>query len=454
MSTSEGGGDGFEFRQVLPIFVVVFIDLLGLTIIIPFLPLYAASFGATPFTIGALIAVYPVAQFIGAPVLGRLSDRHGRKPILIFSQIGTCAGFVILAFAGNVWVLFLSRLIDGLSGANISTAQAVITDHTTPQNRSRGLGLIGAAFGIGFIVGPIIAYASLIWSGNDYRVPALIAAGFSLASIFLTTFWLKESAKTERKDASPLRSFIPHGGVIAALRRPEIGVLLALLFLQQFAFGGLEQLIVLFTLSRLGLDASGNAILFVFVGIIIVAVQGKLIGTWTNRWGEQRLIVAGLALVGAGLFLVASTPAVAVPWYRGMGSEVASLQGHPIPIKLPTGSARGWIGLVWVFAALVPASVGGGLLQPSINSLLTRRIDQSETGGILGIGSSLVSAANALGPLAGGALFQFFGAPAPFWTWGFLTALCVIPARKVGKIGAAGKGSSIDRQRFGASERQ
>src|SRR5512137_1987035 len=154
-----------DFKKILPVFIIVLIDLLGLTIIIPLMPLYAASFGANAFMIGLLGAAYPVMQFIGAPFLGRLSDRFGRKPILVVSQLGTLIGFLVLGFAGSLWMLFLARIIDGISGANISTAQAVITDSTTEKTRTQGLGLLGAAFGLGFILGPVIAFVALAVSG-------------------------------------------------------------------------------------------------------------------------------------------------------------------------------------------------------------------------------------------------------------------------------------------------
>ena len=190
-----------DYKRVLPIFVIVLIDLMGLTIIIPLLPLYAASFGASPALIGALGATYPILQFAAAPVLGRLSDRYGRKPILVISQIGTFTGFILLGLAHALPLLFLSRAIDGISGGNIATAQAAITDSTNEKTRTQGLGLIGAAFGLGFIVGPVIAFIALAASGNNYAVPAFIAAFFSLVSILLTAFWFKETLPAERRSA-------------------------------------------------------------------------------------------------------------------------------------------------------------------------------------------------------------------------------------------------------------
>src|ERR1044071_6875918 len=182
MTVAERTTDKLDFKRVLPIVAIVLVDLIGLSIIIPILPYFAARFSATPIVIGVLQASYPMMQFIGAPILGRLSDRFGRKPILIVSQIGTLAGFVLLGFANTLWLLFLSRIIDGLSGANISTAQAAIADSTNEKTRTQGLGLVGAAFGVGFILGPIIAYLVLLASKGDYRTVALTAAFFSLIS--------------------------------------------------------------------------------------------------------------------------------------------------------------------------------------------------------------------------------------------------------------------------------
>ncbi|MBL8046792.1 MAG: MFS transporter, partial [Anaerolineales bacterium] len=259
-ATSE---EKLDFKKILPIFVIVLIDLLGLTIIIPLMPLYATSFGADALTIGLLGSAYPLMQFIGAPLLGRLSDRYGRKPVLVVSQIGTLIGFVVLGFANTLWALFLARIIDGLSGANISTAQAAITDSTTEKTRTQGLGLLGAAFGLGFIIGPIIAVIALAVSNNNYAVPAFVAAGFSLISILLTWFWLPETLPTERRGATlnrkPAFSF---GALFQALAHPQVGLLLILIFAQQIAFGGYEQLFSLFTLNRLGLNASGNGVIF------------------------------------------------------------------------------------------------------------------------------------------------------------------------------------------------
>ena len=423
-----------DFKRILPIFVIVLIDLLGLTVIIPLLPLYSASFNATPLIIGMVGATYPVFQFIGAPLLGSLSDRYGRKPVLMVSQVGTFIGFLVLGFAGTIWMLFLSRLIDGISGANISTAQAAISDSTTEKTRTQGLGLVGAAFGLGFVVGPVIAFVSLALSGNNYHVPAFVAAGFSLLSILLTWFWLPETLPAAQRslqvEKKPVFSF---GALFAALRSPAVGLLLVLIFAQQIAFGGFEQLLPLFTLTRLGLNASGNAVIFVFVGVIVVAVQGGLIGPWSRKFGDRRLIYAGLALLAAGLTLTALTPQIPPPGYSRaeLQAELAAsggLRTHENPaarslaIELPDDANNGWLGLGVILLAMVPASIGGGILHPSINSLITKRVEKGRVGGMLGISAALLSAANALAPLLGGAIFQLLGPSMPFFLGGLALA--------------------------------
>jgi MFS family permease len=426
-----------DFKQILPIFVIVLVDLLGLTIIIPLLPLYSTSFGASPAVIGALGATYPMFQFIGAPILGRLSDQYGRKPVLVVSQIGTFAGFILLGLANSLPLLFISRIIDGVSGANIATAQAAISDSTTEKTRTQGLGLIGVAFGLGFVIGPVIAFVALTLSDNNYRVPAFAAAVFSLSSILLTTFWFQESHPPEVREKErekPVRFNL--SAMWEALQHPAVGILLLLMFAQQIAFGGFEQLLALFTLARLGLNASGNAVIFVFVGVIVVTVQGGFIGPWSRRFGDRRLIYGGLALLAVGLVLFALTPRQPAPWYSRQelaaelnANDASRLQPGETPpvqdiaVELPSEASKSWVGLAWMLAVMVPLGIGGGILQPAINSLITKRVRSDEVGGMLGISSAFLSGANALAPLIGGALFQSLGASAPFLAGGLLMAL-------------------------------
>lgn len=408
--------DKLDFKRVLPIFIIVLVDLLGLTVIIPLLPLYAASFGADPVTIGLMGSAYPVMQLLAAPVLGGLSDRFGRKPVLIISQIGTFFGFIVLGFATALPIVFLSRVIDGISGGNIVTAQAAMTDSTTERTRTQGLGLIGAAFGLGFTLGPAIAGIALAVSGNDYRVPAFIAAGFSLLSILLTIFWFKETLPAEKRGQKrEERKGGYLGNLTRALANPAVSILLVVMFLQQLVFNGYENLFALFSLSRLGLNAASNALVFVYIGIVLVLVQGKYIGPLSRKFGERKLIIWGLGLVAVGMILTALTPAVTVPWYSAaeLQSELTN-STSTIQVPLPVNEASGWIGLIWILIASTPTAIGAGFLSPSINSLITKRVPSSEVGVSLGASSSLVSLANAVTPLIGGILFQMLGATAPF----------------------------------------
>ena len=430
----EEQAEKLDFKQIMPIFVIVLIDLLGLTIIIPLLPLYAASYGADAFVIGLLGAAYPVMQFIGAPFMGRLSDRYGRKPVLLVSQMGTVAGFLLMGFAGSIWMLFLARIIDGLSGANISTAQAAITDNTTDKTRTQGLGLIGAAFGLGFTVGPVLAFVTLALTGNNYHAVAFVAAAFSAAACALTWFWFQESLPPEKRGRASSRAALSLGAMAASLRHPAVGFLLVLMFAQQVVFGGFEQLLSLFTLNRLGLDARGNAVLFVIIGVIVVVIQGGMIGKWSRKYGDRWLIVMGLALLAAGMILIAATPSQPAPWYsrealiteltgdggRDLPGETPPTQHVPIPV--PEDGHNGWLGIAWGLVAMAVASVGGAVLSPAINSSITQRVDPSEVGGMLGISAAFVSAANVLAPVIGGAIFNWVGSSAPFLLSGILTA--------------------------------
>ncbi len=441
MTTSEQSSEKLDFKRILPIIVIVFVDLLGLSIIIPVLPYFAARFSATPIVIGILQATYPMMQFVGAPVLGRLSDRFGRKPVLIISQIGTFAGFVLLGFANTLTLLFISRIIDGISGANLSTAQAAIADSTTERTRTQGLGLTGAAFGAGFVVGPMIASVVLVASHGDYKAVALTAAFFSLVSVLLTTFWFHETHQADSPSVRSLKSPFSFGRMFDALRRPTIGFLLLIMFFYQIAFGGYEQLFSLFTLTRLGTTITETSVLFALAGVFIIVVQAGLIGRWSKQKGDRWLVIMGVSTLAIGLIGTSLTPRVPLPWYN-QEKVIESLAGRSdlrlseqnIQVSLPDEANRGWLGIIWLVIASFPAALGGGVLHPAVNSLITKSSDKSEVGGMLGISASIYSAANAIAPLFYGSLFQWLGAPVPFFTGGLiLLALWITAPRAIPK---------------------
>lgn len=418
-----------SFERVTPVFLLVFVDVLGLTLILPLLHLYAITFGASPLEIGIVVAAFPLSQLIGLPFMGALSDRYGRKPLLLISQVATCIGFIMLGMANSLTMIILSRVVDGIFGANLSTAQAALSDITDDQNRAQALGLTGAAFGLGFIIGPVMSIGILEVS-DSFAMPAFVAAAYSLVSILLTLFMFKETLPPEKrqtKEHKPLSA-------LYLLRYPQVGTLLVIMLAQQIVFFGFESLLGLFTLSRLGLLGQGNAVIFIVVGVTLVTVQARFIGQWSRRFGEQRLLHGALALLAAGLLMLAFTPEQPHPFYVRQIAENKLLDQAPsgaesiigeIVTPLPPDSNRGIGGLLWVLVAIVPLAIGAGLMRPSINTLLTRRVSRQAYGSILSLSASTVSLANGIAPLAGGWLFQHYGPTLPFLLGGLVIAVLV-----------------------------
>ncbi len=349
---------------LLPIFLIVFIDLLGFGLILPLLPFYAESFGASELTVGLLLASYSLMQFIGAPVLGRLSDRYGRRPILLISQLGTFVGFMILGFANALWMLFLSRIIDGISGANISTAQAYIADVSDEKNRAKNFGLIGAAFGLGFIIGPAVGG---FLSRFGYHVPAFFAAGLSLLTIVLTYFMLPEP---ERKTSSRREFSIK--ALQRAFAHPTVGILLTMVFTFGLAFAMFQTSFALFASARFGFDVQQTALVLTYVGILSVIMQLVVVKRVVKRLGENRSIVVTLSALALGLVLMAA-------------------------VQNP-------LALIVVMPVL---SFGGGVTTPVLTSLISKSVDRTEVGGMLGISTSVDSLSRVIAPILGNALLGF-----------------------------------------------
>jgi len=390
--------------RLLPIFLIVFIDLLGFGLILPLLPFYAESYGATPFVIGLLTASYAAAQLIGAPLLGRLSDRYGRRPILLISLMGTLVGFLLLAAAEplggllagllgltglmNVFVvsiLFASRVIDGLTGGNISVAQAYITDITDENNRAQGLGLIGAAFGLGFILGPAIGG---VLSTYGYAIPALAAAGFSLIAFLLVMFLLPESLTAEdreRLQTQEQRKF-SFDSLKEALGRPRVGPLLNIRFFFGLAFSMFQTIFPLFALYRLDLDARQTGFVLAYVGLLVVLVQGFAVGRIGKRFPESRIIFVSSVVMTFSLLLWSFTPAV---WF--------------------------------LIIILAPLAIAGGTLNTIINSSLSKAVYAEEVGGTLGLGASVESLTRVIAPSIGGFLLGQLGT----WAPGILSAVAM-----------------------------
>src|SRR5437763_10119045 len=350
---------------LLVIFITVFIDLIGFGIVIPVLPYYAegTKFGATPSQVGLLFASYSVMQLVFAPVLGRLSDKYGRRPILLISLLGTCAGFLILGFATTLWMLFVGRIIDGISGGNISTAQAYIADVTTKENRAKGMGLIGAAFGLGFVFGPAIGGILSRWGVN---VPFLFAGGLAFANAILLYFALPETVTPDHPARVSAASGRGWRQLLVALREPRLSYVLAIYFLGIVAFSMMTATFSLFMMFRLGYDAFHNGWVFAFVGIISAVIQGGLIGKLVKRFGEPLLIIVGALLFSASLF--------AIPF-----------------VTLASG-------LTALLALGAATAIGQALSAPSLSSLASKTASAGEQGGVLGVMQSVASLARAVGP--------------------------------------------------------
>jgi DHA1 family tetracycline resistance protein-like MFS transporter len=364
-------------RTLFSIFLVVFIDLLGFSIILPLLPYYAETFGADELEIGLLVAIYAAAQMISAPLLGRLSDRIGRRPVLLVSIAGNLIGFLMLGFAQNLWMLFTARLLAGLTGGNISVAQAYITDITDEKNRARGLGLIGAAFGLGFIIGPAIGG---ILSQNGFSIPAFVAAGFSLLNLLVVSLWLGESLNAERRLALAGRARPPFSvsALLNALKRPLVGPLLHTRFFFALAFSLFQSIFTLYALKRFGLESTQTGYILAYVGLISAITQGGLIRIFTQRFDERTLILS--ATIGMSIGLIG--------W--GLAPNV--------PVLL---------------IVLLPIAVAGGTLNTVLNSALSKSVQPIEIGGTLGLAASLESLTRVVAPPIGSALLKWVGSSAP-----------------------------------------
>jgi DHA1 family tetracycline resistance protein-like MFS transporter len=364
-------------KLLTTIFLIVFIDLLGFGLILPLLPFYAETFGANPTLVGFLVASYAAAQLIGAPLLGRLSDRFGRRPILLVSIAGTILGFLLLGFANSLWMLFLARIIDGLTGGNISVAQAYISDVTDQKNRSRGLGLIGAAFGLGFIIGPA---AGGLFSQWGFGVPALVAAGLATINLILISLWLPESLTEARKIeiANNPRPPFTLKALWQALQRPYFGPLLHTRFFFALAFSIFQSVFALYAQYRFSLSAQQTGYILAYVGLLSVLVQGVLIGRLTSRFTERQLIFYATLLMAF------------------------SLVGWAFSFSLPV-----------LLIVLAPTSLAGGVLNTVINSAITKAVTPIEIGGAMGLSSALESLTRVIAPTLGGILLEYLGASAP-----------------------------------------
>jgi multidrug resistance protein len=368
------------------IFLTVMLDLVGFGMIIPLLPLYARHFGAGGVLVGILFASYSLMQFLFAPLWGRVSDRIGRKPVLLISTAVNAGALVVFGLAQSYWWLLAGRVLAGMGTANISVATAYIADVTREEDRAKGMGLIGAAFGVGFVIGPALSGEL---SRFGYAVPPLAAAALAAVNFLSTFVLLPESLRRDRRAG-------PRPSRIEALRQSRVlGKVVSLVFIQVAAFSMLEMAFVLFAKSRVGFGVTESGRVFALVGAVMVLVQGGLIGRLVRRVGERRCAEVGLLVMAAGLALMPLTPAHV--WW---------------PLVL----------------AITVAAVGNAIATPSLQSLVSRSASPQTQGAALGVSQSASALARVVGPGVAGVLFDLAFEGAPFYTASALMVLAWVGA--------------------------
>ena len=373
-------------RSLAILFVIVFIDLLGFGMVIPVMALYAERLGAPADQIGWLMTGYSAMQFVFTPIWGRLSDRYGRRPLLLLSIVMTAAAFLGYAIAPSFHWLLVSRLFAGAATANIAIAQAYIADVTPPEGRARGMGIIGAAFGLGFILGPAMGglLSSVSLSLPGYAA-ALLAALNGVAAFFI----LPEPAARVEGGHRGARFL----ALLEEFRKPGIRRLIVMYFLAILAFSGMEATFALLAAHRYHLDSTHVSYVFAFIGVVVTVVQGGLIGPLTRRFGERALLVVGLIAQCVGL--------AALPLADGMAG---------------------------LLAACVPLAFGSGLTTPAITSLISRSAAADDQGGTLGIGQSAAALGRVAGPISATNAFDKLWFAAPY----FGGALLMLAAAAIG----------------------
>ena len=383
------------------VLITLFLDIMGSTLLLPIVPYIIRQYNTDALTVGLLSAVYSAAAFLAAPVLGKLSDRWGRRPVLLASVLGSAVGYVIFGIGGALWVLFLSRLIDGFTGGNIATAMAYIADVTPPKDRARNFAFGGVAFGLGFIFGPILAGAL---SSISLAAPAFAAGGLSLASFLFGLFFLPESLAPEKlvRERFRMSEVNPFRVITEIGRLPNLSLLLPAIFTLNLALNGLYSYITVYTLNHFAATPLDNSSLFMVVGIIQLIGQGALVYRLTPRFGEKRIAVLGL-----------------------------TLQALAYPLFVLVASFRA----LYPLAAM--SALGSAFSRPTLDAMVANSVESNEQGRAMGTTASLNSLTSILGPLAAGLAYDYISPESVFVAGGLL-------------IGAAGW--MVARVRIGRSQ--
>ncbi|HYL06268.1 MAG TPA: MFS transporter [Thermoanaerobaculia bacterium] len=375
----------------LTVFLAILLDLIGFGMILPLLPFYAQTFHASRVTIGVIFASYSMAQLLFAPWLGRLSDRFGRRPLMLASIAGGAAAHLLFATAGSIAMLLVARSLSGIAAANYGIAQAYLADVTPPAQRSRAMGLVGAAFGLGFVIGPGLG----VWL-TRYGIAAVpySAAALSAANLLIALVALPESLPRAARGPALAKPLFGLADLRQLWRDGRLRNLMLLAFLVMFCFSIMEATLALFCQASFGFGPRATSGLFLYVGVVLVVVQGGLLGRLVKAFGDRRLIVGGIALMALGL------------------------------LALPLPSQAGWLLLTTGLLA-----IGSGVHNPSLLALLSQLSSEGTQGETIGVSRSCGALARVVGPLAGTWIFEVAGASWPFWSAGGLMLVALLIAR-------------------------
>lgn len=366
-----------------------------MSILFPILPFLVERFRSDAFTLGLLTASFAIAQFLATPAIGAISDRYGRRPVMLICVLGSAISYFMFGWAGALWVLFLSRIIDGITGGVAATAQAYIADTSKPGERSKNFGLTGVAFGLGFVLGPALGGAL---SGIDITFPVFFAGSLALLNAILGYFTLPESLSVEKRRSIRLKDLNPLNQITDLLRNRKIRGFLWATFIFNFAFTGFTSIFVLFLNERLGWGPASAATVFVFIGVVSTIVQGVLIRKLLPIYGEAKLTVIGFITLAIGLGLVAVIPNDSIWLYPTLYTSQALL------------------------------SLGAGFLLPCLRGLISNRVSDREQGRTIANAQGIQSIAAILGPLWAGWTFDHLNIAAPFWLGSLLVLLGLVCA--------------------------
>jgi DHA1 family tetracycline resistance protein-like MFS transporter len=409
-------------------------DIVGFGIIIPLLPFYIPGYNVAnlkqTLEVTLLFSIYSICQFIGAPVLGLMSDRFGRRPVLALSQVGSSIGYLLLGIATQPWfhwtpgtmltLVYVSRMLDGFTGGNISTAQAYISDITTPKTRAKGMGMLGAAFGIGFVLGPMIGgmLGSVRLHGSDFvALPAYAAMAMSAGAALATWKYLPETRS--KKAPVDAEVWLHPGRFAPILRKPVLVQLLVISFFSMACFVMMESTATLFFNDVFGWNKFQISLYFCYLGVVIILVQGGMIGRLTKRFGEWPLAIAGPALVAVGMI-----------GYTVAGISRASGAIHYMPAHFTFANIMTALGSVLTLLSLLGGgavnATGRSLQQPTISALMSQHSNRDEQGAVFGLFHGLMSLARVAGPLIAAPAFLFMHHTGQFLTAGIVTLLMAV----------------------------